>query len=74
MKRLSSLLFFPLLISPSLNQTHDLHGWSFKAQHKPPTQLPWPKLHGSTNSCRRESPLNSTPFLLYPANPHRQPP
>ena len=68
----SSLL--PCLISPSLNQTHDLHGRSFKAQHKPPTPLPWPKLHGSTNSCRCEPPLNSTPFLLYPANPHRQPP
>ena len=41
-------LFSPRPISPSLNQTQDLHGWSFKAQHKPPTPLSWLKLHNST--------------------------
>ena len=43
-------LFSPHLISPSLNQTHNLHGRSFKAQHKPPSPLPWPKLQSSTQA------------------------
>ena len=71
---LSLLLFSPHLISPSLNQTHDLHGRSFKAQHKPPTPLPWPKLHSLTHSCRREPPLGWPHFPLPPTPCEQQPP
>ena len=70
----ASLLFSPHLISPSLNQTHDLHGRSIKAQHKPPTPLPWPKLHGSTNSCRRKPPLGWPHFPLPPTHCEQPPP
>ena len=65
LKPLSLSLFSPHLISPSLNQTHNLHGQSFKAQHKPLVSRPKfkPPLATTTNHSSKKTSI-VTPFPL----------